>query len=79
MLVLLDTSILMFIAGRPSNFMNELQARIGEALLAVPSPVLDELRGLSRTHGRRGREAAFGLKYAQVLTSLDFDETQIPH
>ena len=73
MLVLLDASILMFMAGKPSKFLDDLQAQIGETILAVPSPVLGELKGLSKIKGRRAREAALGLEYAQNLKSLDFD------
>ncbi|MGA1975035.1 MAG: PIN domain-containing protein [Conexivisphaerales archaeon] len=71
MLVLLDTSILIFLAEKPSSFLDDLGACLGKADLCVPDSVLGELTSLSQSRGPKGRKAKLALSYAARLTSVE--------
>ncbi len=70
MLVLMDTSILMYLAETPSSFVDELRAKVGSVEFAVPDAVLRELASLSGSGGVRGKRARLALVYARTLRGL---------
>ena len=70
--VLLDTSILMYLAKKPSFFLDELSSKLGGERPVVPEPVMEELRGLTRSRGTKGREARLALTYASGLRTMRY-------
>ena len=70
MLVLLDTSIIIFLAETPSTFLDELGSKLGSVELSVPDSVIAELKGLARSRGVRSKKAKLALSYAAGLKSL---------
>ena len=71
MLVLLDTSVLIFLAEKPSTFLDELESNVGKVELTVPDSVLGELRGLARSRGAKAKKAKLALSYATGLRCLE--------
>ncbi len=67
MLVLLDTSILIYLVERPSSFIDEVRAQLGRADLCVLQPAVGELRSLAQTKGAQGRKAKAALSFAEGL------------
>ena len=70
MLVLLDTSILIFLVERPSTFFDELRAKMGNVEFSVPDSVIGELKGLAGARGVKARKARLALSYASGLKCL---------
>jgi rRNA-processing protein FCF1 len=70
LLVLLDTSILIFLVERPSSFMDDLAAQLGKAELCVPDSVIRELRSLARSRGARARKAKEALSFVGKLRTV---------
>jgi rRNA-processing protein FCF1 len=71
MLVLLDTSILLFLVETPSTFLDELKAKLGSVELSVPDSVIGELRGLAGSKGAKAKKAQLALSYATKLKCLE--------
>jgi rRNA-processing protein FCF1 len=71
LLVLLDTSILIRLAERPSLFLEELSSKLGKVDLAIPTPVLKELVQLSLARDSTGRAAKLALAYAESLANVE--------
>ena len=67
LLVLLDTSILIFLVEKPSTFLTDLGERIGKVELCVTDPVLRELSNLSRSRGGKAKRAKEALAFAESL------------
>ena len=70
MLVLLDTSILIYLVERPSSFLDQVGAQLGRADLCVLQPAVGELRSLAKTKGARGKRARAALSFAERLKVL---------
>ena len=70
MLVLLDTSILIYLVERPSTFLDDLGKHVGRVELSVCSPVLRELASLSSSKGVKAKRAKEALAFAQSLKSF---------
>ena len=70
MLVLLDTSILIFLVERPSTFLDDLRARMGNVEFSVPDSVIGELKGLAGSRGAKAKKARLALSYAMGLKCL---------
>ncbi len=70
MLVLLDTSILIFLAGRPSTFLDDLRVKMGNVEFAVPDSVIGELKGLAESKMAKAKKAKLALSYATGLKCL---------
>ena len=71
MLVLLDTSILIFLAERPSSYLDDLQGALGKVELCVTRPVIGELRSLSGTRGSRAKKAKGALTFVDGLRVIE--------
>jgi rRNA-processing protein FCF1 len=70
LLVLLDTSILIFLVETPSTFLDELRAKMGDVEFSVPDSVIGELKGLAGSRGVKARKAKLALSYATGLKSM---------
>ena len=70
MLVLLDTSILIFLVERPSTFLDELGGKMGNVEISVPDSVIGELKGLAGSRGVKAKKARLALSYAAGLRCL---------
>jgi rRNA-processing protein FCF1 len=70
MLVLLDTSILIFLVEKPSTFLDELRTKMGNVEFSVPDSVIGELKGLAGSRGIKARKARLALSYATGLKCL---------
>jgi len=69
LLVLLDTSILIYLVETPSSFLEGLTGSLGKVEFAVTDSVLGELKGLAASRGARAKKAKGALSYAQGLKS----------
>jgi rRNA-processing protein FCF1 len=67
LLVLLDTSILIFLVEKPSSFLDDLDAKLGKAELCVPDSVIGELRRMAGSKGTKARKAEEALSFAEGL------------
>jgi rRNA-processing protein FCF1 len=70
LLVLIDTSALLYLSQKPSTFLDELEVKLGTVELAVPDSVFSELRRLAGGKGKKAKEAKMALTFASGLRPL---------
>jgi rRNA-processing protein FCF1 len=71
LLVLLDTSILIFLVEKRSSFLDDLGVKLGRAELCVPDSVIKELRSLTSAKGPRAKRAREALSFAESMRVFD--------
>jgi rRNA-processing protein FCF1 len=71
LLVLLDTSVLIYLVEKPSSFLEELDAKVGRVELCVPAAVVRELEGLTQGRGEKAKKAKEALAFAEGLRVVE--------